>query len=75
MNVPVRHQVIRLDPVAVFELRAWARATLWQACIYDLPEAVDPLQDFAVASGLGDRLGQDEVQRLLADAFHRVRSS
>jgi hypothetical protein len=65
-----------LDPVAVFALRAWARAVLWQCSQYDdLPEAIDPLQDFAVTSGLVDRLGQDEVQRLLADAFHRVRSS
>jgi hypothetical protein len=57
----------------VFALRAWAGATLWQAAVLSLQEAVDTLQDFAEMSGLVDRLGQDQVQAVLRDAFHRVR--
>jgi hypothetical protein len=56
--------------LAVFELRAWARAELYAAYVYDLHEAVDLLQADAETSGLVAELGQDEVQRILADAFH-----
>jgi hypothetical protein len=59
----------------VFELRVWARSVLWQACEYEnLHEAVDPLQADAIASGLVARLGQDQVQSILRDAFAKVRS-
>jgi hypothetical protein len=57
------------DPVAVFRARASARAHLWANCYYTLHEAVDVLQAAAVATGLVDQLGQDEVQRILAEAF------
>jgi hypothetical protein len=53
----------------VFELRCWARAHLFAGGEYDLQEAVDPLQDAAEASGLVAELGQDEVQRMMAEAF------
>jgi hypothetical protein len=53
----------------VFQLRAWARAYLAYACVLTLPDAVDVLQESAVASGLVDELGQDAVQATLADAF------
>jgi hypothetical protein len=44
------------DPLAVLELRAWARGFLWWAGLIEtIPEAVDPLQAFAVASGPGRR--------------------
>jgi hypothetical protein len=71
--IPLRHSEIRIDPLAVFELRAWARAELYAACVYDLHEAVDVLQADAVSTGLVAGLGQDAVQRILADAFHEVR--
>jgi hypothetical protein len=58
-----------VDPLLVLRARAEARAQLWAACEFDMPEAVDPLQAYAIASGLVDRLGQDEVQRVLAIAF------
>jgi hypothetical protein len=70
MNVPLRHTQIRLDPLLAFELRAWARAELYAACVYDLHEAVDVLQADAVSTGLIDQLGQDRVQHIIADAFH-----
>jgi hypothetical protein len=53
----------------VFRERAWARAYLWRAGEFDLGEAVDVLQAEAVRTGLVDRVGQDAVQQILADAF------
>ncbi len=73
MNAPVHHSEIRLDALEVFELRCWARAYLWAACELDLHEAVDVLQADAVKNWLVDEVGQDEVQQLLAAAFHDVR--
>ena len=69
MTAPIRHQQIRVDPLAVFKARAEARAILWAACEIDLHEAVDVLQVDAVSTGLVARLGQDRVQHILADAF------
>jgi hypothetical protein len=76
MTVPLRHAVaaVRADPLAAFKLRCWARAYLWSACEFDLPEAVDVLQLDAERDGSVDRLGQDAVQTIMRDAFHRVRS-
>jgi hypothetical protein len=58
---------------AVFTVRAAARALLWQVGELDLHQAADELQAAAVASGLVAEFGQDEVQRLLAEAFRKVR--
>jgi hypothetical protein len=73
MTAAVRHQKIRLDPVAVFTLRCWARATLWESCEFDLHEAVDELQAAADRDGLAALICQDEVQRIMAAAFGGVR--
>jgi len=59
-------------PLAVLQLRAWGRARLWQAGEFDLQTAVDALQEAAAASGLTAAVGQDAVQRILADAFRQV---
>jgi hypothetical protein len=62
------------DPLAAFELRCWARARLWQAGeINDLHDAVDVLQECAVAWGLVESIGQDRVQEIIAAAFDAVR--
>jgi hypothetical protein len=62
-------------PMDALALRAWARAYLWDAGeIKSVPEAVDPLQTFAVESGLVAEIGQDAVQKILADAFMPYRS-
>jgi hypothetical protein len=74
MTAPLRHSEIRIDPLTVFAARAWARAELYAACVYDLHEAVDVLQADAVSTGLIDQLGQDRVQQIIADAFHRFRA-
>jgi hypothetical protein len=58
--------------VEVFVARAEARALLWQAGEFDLHEAVDKLQADAERDGLVAAIGQDEVQRLMAEAFEAV---
>jgi hypothetical protein len=55
-----------------FELRAQSRAILVEACLMDFHEAIDGLQADAVRDGLVDRIGQDEVQKILAAAFANV---
>jgi hypothetical protein len=67
---------VRVSALAVFVARAQARATLWrQAGEFDLHQAVDVLQIAAEESGLVAAIGQDEVQRIIADAFHKVREN
>jgi hypothetical protein len=51
----------------------FARALLWQAGEINLHDAIDELQSAANADGLVAKLGQDEVQRLMAEAFAAVR--
>lgn len=53
----------------VFELRCWARARLWREGEFDLPTAVDELQQAAVDSGLVETIGQDAVQAIMAAEF------
>ena len=74
MSIPLRHQQIRIDPLAAFKARAEARALLWTCCEFDLHEAVDVLQADAERAGLIDQLGQDRVQQIIADAFHSFRA-
>jgi hypothetical protein len=60
----------RVDPLDAFIECASARALLWSIGEIDsIPAAVDPLQIFAIKSGLVTELGQDAVQKILSDAF------
>jgi hypothetical protein len=63
----------RLSTREVFVARAEARALLWQAGELDLHIAVDELQAAAERDGLFDQIGQDRVQKIIADAFAQVR--
>jgi hypothetical protein len=58
--------------VDVFIARAEARALLWKVGALELTEAVDILQYAAVPTGVVTELGQDEVQSIMAHAFHEV---
>jgi formaldehyde-activating enzyme involved in methanogenesis len=59
-----------VDPLLVFVARAEARAMLFAAAEFgSIQTAVDPLQLYAVESGLVDRIGQDAVQQILAHSF------
>jgi hypothetical protein len=61
------------DPVEVFRARCEARAMLYAAGEYDLHDAVDVLQESAVKLGLVESIGQYAVQRIMAEAFAKVR--
>jgi hypothetical protein len=63
----------KVDPLDAFVLRCEARAILVEACAMDLQEAVDGLWEAAERDGLVERLGQDQVQKILSDAFSKVR--
>jgi hypothetical protein len=59
----------RVDPVIAFQARAEARALLYCAGEMTLHEAVDGLQREAQENGPVDAIGQDAVQKILAEAF------
>lgn len=63
----------RPKPLAVFRERAEARALLVANGLLELQEAVDGMQESAAAQGLVAQHGQDEIQRILAEAFARRR--
>jgi hypothetical protein len=59
------------DTVEVFAALCWAKGHLWrEGDITDIPGAVDALESWAAHHGLIERIGQDEVQRLMSEAFH-----
>jgi hypothetical protein len=77
MTAPLHHPVAaaRVDLLTAFKARCEARALLWKVGALDLFEAVDKLQADAERDGLIDKIGQDEVQRIMATAFHRYRGA
>jgi len=64
-----------VDPVEAFRARCEARAYLFSIGELDLHEAVDVLQADAERTGLLELIGQDEVQRIMSDAFRPYRDS
>jgi hypothetical protein len=70
-----RHREICVDPLDVLYERASTRAYLWFIGEYELAEAVDQLQASAARNGLVERIGQDAVQAILADAFRPYREA
>ena len=60
-------------PLEVFVARAEARTLLYAAGEVTLHASVDGLQLAAERDGLLAKLGQDEIQRIMAAAFARVR--
>ena len=74
MTAPLKLSALTLDPLAVFVARAEARAMLWAVGEFTLAEAVDVLQRAAERDGLVIKLGQERVQAIMRDAFHKFRS-
>jgi hypothetical protein len=74
MSAPAitQNRVALLD---CFIERADARAYLWSIGELTRHEAVDVLQHDAERDGLVDELGQDGVQKILADAFAAFREA
>jgi hypothetical protein len=60
------------DPLDVLAVRARVRAYLVSSGDFDLHDAVDGLQAYAIESGLVDAVGQDRVQSILSEAFAAV---
>jgi len=59
------------DTIEVFTALCWARGHLWREGYWpDRTDAIDTVQQWAVDHELIERIGQDEVQRLIAEAFH-----
>jgi hypothetical protein len=56
----------------MFWARCEARAHLYAVGELDLHDAVDVLQERAVRHGLVAEIGQDAVQAIIVEAFHRV---
>jgi hypothetical protein len=64
---------VNLVPIeTVYAVRCNARASLFINGALSLHEAVDELQAYAEQSGLVDRIGQDEAQRIMSVAFAAV---
>lgn len=63
--------------VRAFKVLCWSRVYRWRHDLFEPDEpqddivafAIDPLQRWAVDHGLVDEIGQDAVQRILAEAF------
>jgi hypothetical protein len=66
-------QLATIDAVTVFRARCEARAQLWFNGALSLHDAVDELWHDAERDGLVAKLGADEVQRIVADAFAPLR--
>jgi hypothetical protein len=64
-----------LQSVEIFTARAEARALLCFCGELELADAVDELQAVAERDGLVAAIGQDEVQRIIADVFAHVEAS
>jgi hypothetical protein len=64
-----------VDPLDAFYELAETRAYLWSISEYELAEAVDALQANAVRNRLIQRIGQDAVQAIMADAFRPYREA
>jgi hypothetical protein len=77
MNSPVRnidqHQNANASPLQIFRLRCETRCLLVSNGLMTLQDAVDGMQEAAVARGLLKEFGQDEIQRIMAESFARWR--
>jgi hypothetical protein len=60
----------QVNPILVLKIRAEAKAMLVASGELELPKAVDELQNAAVALGLVQEIGQDEVQKIIIAALN-----
>lgn len=65
------HESAKASPIEVFRARCEARSTLCANGLMDLQDAVDELQEVAVAQRLVAMHGQDAIQQILAESFAR----
>jgi len=67
--------IAKVDPRDCLVARAEARAYLWSIGEYELGEAVDALHFASIRDDLIDRIGQEAVQTIIADAFRPYREA
>jgi hypothetical protein len=61
-----------VSPLLVLQARAEARALLYATCEFDLEAAVQPLLQYALASGIVDQVGADGAFAIVKQAFAGV---
>jgi hypothetical protein len=59
-------------PLLVLQARAEARALLFAACEFDLDAAIEPLLQYAMDSGIVDKVGADGAFGIIKQAFAGV---
>jgi hypothetical protein len=59
-------------PLLVLQARAEARALLYATCEFDLEEAIAPLLQYAMDSGVIDKVGADGAFGVIKQAFAGV---
>src|SRR5581483_5827766 len=74
MTQPTVPAIKLADPLEVFHELCETKAFLWAHYQIELPDAVDQLQAWAMENGLVALIGQDEVQRLMAESCALVHS-
>ena len=77
MNTPVKIAAARqLKAVAdILTILAESGAASWALNPLELPDVVDPLQEFAQRAGLVSALGQNVVQSTIAAPFAKLREA
>jgi hypothetical protein len=61
-----------VSPLLVLQARAEARALLYAACEFDLEQAIQPLMQYALDSGILDKVGDDGAFAVIKQAFAGV---
>lgn len=61
-----------VSPLLVLQVRAEARALLYATCEFDLEQAIQPLQQYALDSGVIDKVGADGAFGIIKQAFTGV---
>lgn len=59
-------------PLLVLQARAEARALLYTTCEFDLEQAIQPLLQYALDSGVIDKVGADGAFGVIKQAFAGV---
>jgi hypothetical protein len=59
-------------PLLVLQARAEARALLYATCEFDLEQAIQPLLQYALDSGVIDKVGADGAFGIIKQAFAGV---
>jgi hypothetical protein len=61
-----------VSPLLVLQARAEARALLYATCEFDLEQAIQPLLQYALDTGIVDKVGADGAFGIVKQAFAGV---